>query len=89
MPVPFEPLPVQAPALGLGLDTSAVERIGAGDPIALLFELQARAAVAPRLPPMGRLIDPAEVAALTAFLLGPEAGSITGQQIVVCAGASL
>ncbi|MBI0538000.1 SDR family oxidoreductase [Roseomonas sp. KE2513] len=48
-----------------------------------------RAGVAPRLPPIGRLIDPAEVAALTAFLLGPEAGAITGQQIVICGGSSL
>jgi len=26
---------------------------------------------------------------LTAFLLSPEAGAITGQQIVICGGASL
>jgi enoyl-[acyl-carrier-protein] reductase (NADH) len=30
-----------------------------------------------------------EVAALTAFLLGPYGGAITGQQIVQCAGTSL
>ena len=48
-----------------------------------------RAGTAPRLPPIGRLIDPGEVAALTAFLLGPEAGAITGQQIVICGGSSL
>jgi hypothetical protein len=29
------------------------------------------------------------VAALTAFLLGPEGGMITGQQLVICGGASL
>ncbi|MCX7374520.1 MAG: SDR family NAD(P)-dependent oxidoreductase [Alphaproteobacteria bacterium] len=49
----------------------------------------ARAAVAPKLPPIGRLIRPEEVAALAVFLLGPEAGAITGQQIMVCGGASL
>jgi NAD(P)-dependent dehydrogenase (short-subunit alcohol dehydrogenase family) len=49
----------------------------------------ARAAVAPRVPPIGRLIAPEEVAALTAFLLGAEAGAITGQQIMICGGASL
>jgi len=49
----------------------------------------ARAASPPKLPPIGRLIRPEEVAALTAFLLGPEAGAITGQQIMVCGGASL
>lgn len=48
-----------------------------------------RAGVAPRLPPIGRLIAPEEVAAMTAFLLGPEAGAITGQQIVICGGSSL
>jgi len=49
----------------------------------------ARAGVAPKLPPIGRYVSPGEVAALTAFLLGPEAGAITGQQIVVCGGSSL
>jgi 3-oxoacyl-[acyl-carrier protein] reductase len=48
-----------------------------------------RAGVAPRLPPIGRFIKPEEVAALAGFLLSAEAGSITGQQIVVCGGASL
>jgi NAD(P)-dependent dehydrogenase (short-subunit alcohol dehydrogenase family) len=48
-----------------------------------------RVGVAPRLPPIGRFIKPEEVAALTAFLLSEQAGAITGQQIVVCGGASL
>ena len=48
-----------------------------------------RAATPPRVPPLGRFVRPAEVAALTAFLLGPEGGMVTGQQLVVCAGASL
>ena len=49
----------------------------------------ARGGTAPKPPPIGRLVTPGEVAALVAFLLGPEAGAITGQQIVVCGGASL
>ncbi|WP_439597694.1 SDR family NAD(P)-dependent oxidoreductase [Falsiroseomonas sp.] len=49
----------------------------------------ARSAVAPKLPPIGRYIQPEEVAALTAFLLGPEAGAITGQQMLICGGSSL
>ena len=49
----------------------------------------ARAAVAPRLPPIGRLVQPAEVAGLVAYLLSDEAAAITGQDIAVCGGASL
>lgn len=48
-----------------------------------------RAASSPVLPPIGRLIQPAEVAALVAFLLGPDAAAITGQDIPICGGASL
>ncbi|NNN29359.1 SDR family oxidoreductase [Streptomyces sp. S3(2020)] len=48
-----------------------------------------RARTPPALPPLGRLVSPEEVAGLTAFLLGPEGGAITGQQLVQCAGASL
>jgi NAD(P)-dependent dehydrogenase (short-subunit alcohol dehydrogenase family) len=48
-----------------------------------------RAATPPRPPALGRFISPTEVAALTAFLLGPEGGMITGQQLVMCGGASL
>jgi 3-oxoacyl-[acyl-carrier protein] reductase len=49
----------------------------------------ARNQVPPRVPPIGRFVTPEEVAALTGFLLSPAAGAITGQQIVVCGGASL
>ena len=49
----------------------------------------ARSDIPPRLPPIGRFVTPEEVAAATAFLLGPEAGAITGQQIVICGGSSL
>lgn len=49
----------------------------------------ARSGVTPRLPPIGRFVRPEEVAGLVAFLLSDEAGSITGQQILVCGGASL
>ena len=49
----------------------------------------ARSTVAAKLPPIGLHIRAEEVAALAAFLLGPEAGAITGQQIVVCGGSSL
>jgi 3-oxoacyl-[acyl-carrier protein] reductase len=49
----------------------------------------ARSGLPPQRPPIGRFIKPEEVAAMTAFLLGPEAGAITGQQIVICGGSSL
>jgi NAD(P)-dependent dehydrogenase (short-subunit alcohol dehydrogenase family) len=49
----------------------------------------ARRSTPVKLPPMGRLIDPDEVAVLIGFLVGPHGRSITGQAIVQCAGASL
>ena len=49
----------------------------------------ARAGSAPRIPPLGRLIEPAEIAEVVAFLLSPAANAITGQDIAVCGGASL
>lgn len=49
----------------------------------------ARAGMMPKLPPLGRFVRPDEVAGLVGFLLGDYGGSITGQQIVVCGGASI
>jgi 3-oxoacyl-[acyl-carrier protein] reductase len=49
----------------------------------------ARAESAPRVPPIGRMIEPAEVAEVVAFLLSPAAAAITGQDIAICGGASL
>ena len=49
----------------------------------------ARAGTGPRVPPLGRFIAPEEIAALTAYLLSPDAAAITGQDIAVCGGASL
>lgn len=48
-----------------------------------------RTVSAPRVPPLGRYIQPAEIAALAAFLLSPAAAAITGQDIAICGGSSL
>ena len=49
----------------------------------------ARASTQPKVPPMGRLIRPDEIAALVAFLVSDIAAPITGQDIQVCGGSSL
>jgi len=49
----------------------------------------ARAGVTPKLPPIGRFVQPEEVAGAVAFLLSTEASAITGQQLVICGGSSL
>jgi NAD(P)-dependent dehydrogenase (short-subunit alcohol dehydrogenase family) len=48
-----------------------------------------RAATPVRMPALGALVDPDDVAALAAFLVGPHGKSITGQNYVICGGASL
>lgn len=48
-----------------------------------------RAGAAPKVPPIGRLIRPEEVAGLVNYLLSEEAAPITGQELLVCGGASL
>ncbi len=49
----------------------------------------ARAGTSPRMPPIGRFIEPREVAALVAYLLSDEAAAITGQDVAICGGATL
>ena len=48
-----------------------------------------RGAVTPKLPPLGRFIRPEEVAAAVAYFVSPEAGAVSGQQLVICGGSSL
>ncbi|MGR6980161.1 SDR family oxidoreductase [Testudinibacter sp. P27/CKL/0425] len=44
---------------------------------------------APKLPPIGRYIMPSEVADYVNYILSPSAAAITGQELVICGGASL
>jgi len=48
-----------------------------------------RASVQPNVPPIGRFIRPNEIAAYVVFLLGRDAGAITGQNLLICGGSSL
>lgn len=48
-----------------------------------------RHGVPPVVPPLGSLVDPADVAALVQFLIGEHGKSITGQVMTICGGASL
>ena len=48
-----------------------------------------RAATPPRTPPLGRLVRAEEVAAYASFLLEGTGAMVTGQHVVICAGASL
>ena len=58
-------------------------------PVSAAVVTPTRAATPPQLPPLGQYVQPAEVAGLTCLLLGPDGGSITGQHLVNCGGASL
>ena len=54
-----------------------------------MLEDPSRLNTAPKVPPLGRLIQPGEVASLVGYLLSPAAAAITGQEIQICGGASL
>lgn len=75
-----------AEAVGHGVTVNVVSP--AATETAMLADPE-RAGTAPRLPPMGRLIQPQEIAALVCYLLSTEAAAITGQDIRICGGASL
>lgn len=75
-----------AEVIGRGVTVNVVSPAATATP---MLADPSRASAAPKVPPIGRFIEPAEVAALTAFLLSSQAGAITGQDIAVCGGATL
>lgn len=66
-----------------------VNVVSPGATATAMLSVPERAASQPRLPPIGRLIEPDEVAGLVSYLLGPGAGAVTGQNIAICGGSSL
>jgi len=48
-----------------------------------------RQSVTPNIPPIGRLIQPEEIASFVVYLLSSMAAAITGQDVQICGGASL
>ncbi len=75
-----------AEAVTAGVTVNVVSPAATATP---MLQDPARAATRPRMPPIGRFIEPREVAALVAYLLSPDAAAITGQDIAICGGASL
>ena len=54
-----------------------------------MLEDRSRQSAPPKVPPIGRLIQPEEIASFVAYLLSPIAAAITGQDVQICGGASL
>lgn len=77
---------VAAELAGRGITANVVSPAATATPMLTGTE---RGTVAPQLPPIGRFIEPEEVAATVGFLLSPQAAAITGQDINICGGASL
>lgn len=80
---------VRSWALELALRGITVNLVAPGATKTPMLRDPGRVGTPPRLPPLGRYVQPEEVAGLTAFLLGPDAGALTGQTLTVCGGASL
>jgi NAD(P)-dependent dehydrogenase (short-subunit alcohol dehydrogenase family) len=75
-----------------GVTANAVSPGSTDTPIlaesARLYDLPEAAAFAAQQP-VGRLLDPAEVAAVLAFLAGPDSGAMTGAVVPVDGGLAL
>lgn len=77
---------------GTGITANAIAAGSTDTPIlaesARLYDLES-AAVFSGQQPIERLIDPAEIAAMVAFLLGPEAAAVTGATVPVDGGLTV
>jgi acetoacetyl-CoA reductase len=73
-------------ALGITANAVLPGLVGTEQVLAMPAEVRKRALGSL---PAGRLVEPEEIAALVAFLAGPEAGQISGQAIAVDGAASL
>lgn len=80
---------VRSWALELAAQGITVNVVAPGATETPMLRDPARQGTPPRMPPLGRFVQPAEIAAMVAHLLGPFGGVITGQQITLCGGASL
>jgi NAD(P)-dependent dehydrogenase (short-subunit alcohol dehydrogenase family) len=54
-----------------------------------MLSASGREQTAPVLPPIGRYVQPEEIAAYAAFILSPDAAAITGQRLMICGGSSV
>lgn len=71
---------------GRGITANVVSPAATNTP---MLNDPARQSVMPKLPPIGRYIEPSEVAHAVAFLLSAGAEAITGQVLTLCGGSSL
>jgi NAD(P)-dependent dehydrogenase (short-subunit alcohol dehydrogenase family) len=77
---------IAAEAIGRRITANTVSPAATATPLLTQGD---RAAIPPITPPIGRFIEPDEVAATVSFLLSDGAAAITGQDILICGGASL
>jgi hypothetical protein len=76
-------------AIELASRQSAGNVVALGPTENLMLAEPSRSATPPQLPPRCGLVQSEEVADLAVFLLGPSGCTVTGQRLIICAGAFL